>query len=120
MMTLKHLKELGFCDYHPLVVIAKDEETVHRFFEKFNPYCFDISFDFEGKLKMGIFDSTFSKPDFERFIIKNGFDGKVGLFQSIHENITVDSLLDKISNTGYESLSLREKRFLDAQKTYFK
>ena len=120
MLTLEQLKELGFCDYYPLVAIAKDEDTVHRFFDKFHEYCFDISFDFEGNLKMGVFDSIFSKPEFERFVMNNGFDGKIGLFESVQEEITVDSLLDKINKSGYDSLTLREKRFLDAQDIYSK
>ena len=35
---------------------------------------------------------------------------------SEEENLDIDSILDKINNTGLKSLSIREKKFLDKQK----
>lgn len=85
-------------------------------FTKYNKYIMGEDVDIEEADKNRLDQLELSKLDENGNRIKLGRSGKIELEKQeklIFDNLDLDTILDKISNTGFNSLTKLEKKFLD-------
>ena len=110
----KDLITAGWTDYNTVLIIARTEEMLNSYIER-TKHIF-VSFDKEdGKL----FAHCVIQDEIEIFqniIDEMGLTNDIKLMIAEREELYLNEILDKINNSGKESLTSREYSFLNFVK----
>lgn len=115
----KDLIENGWVDYNHLIMFADSYKSFKKLYDCYSHFMHSVVVEKSDKLILCNFISNLTCIEFNELIQKRKL-GKIKVVNCQTPVITLNEVLDKINETGFESLNIREFSFLDGQKFYTK
>lgn len=102
----------GYLDYNQYIILSKTVGKIHHLRHTMHWLMTDFYFvDRDTRVPKAIFWSTDNQETMNLCVKQSGIKG-IAILLMEQEELTVDYVLDRINEVGYEYITTREKMFL--------